>query len=148
MRPRLKPVQPNGITQSGDREYVQYVDEAKLFNGRQFIPGDRWIDGILFPDHLGIGFAERLADLPQFVLQVQTISGKAVIAIRGTASIALPGDAPLLGDWIRAGRFDEIRLARKFDQDLGGCWVIRHQLRHTMIPAAGYNVGIDRIVGT
>lgn len=148
MPPRLRQVEHVAATPSGYPEYAQYVDETKHFNGRLFVPDDEWIAGILYVDYLGIAYTERLADVPQFVKQVESLSGKAIISVRGTASKALPGDPPLLGDWIERGTFDPSRLARKFDQELGGQWEIRYRQKDPNAPEKGYNVEIDRVPGT
>jgi hypothetical protein len=120
----------------------------KAFNGRTFIPADEWIAGILYPDHLSVAFAERLADLPQFVKQVEGLCGKRILSIRGTASKALPGDPALLGDWIERGTFYADRLARKFDQELGGKWEIKYKLKDPKAPQNGYNIEVNRVPGT
>ena len=147
MRPRLKPVELTGFTPSGYYEFAQYVDETKSFNGRLFHPHDEWIAGILYSGYLGIAFTERLADLPQFVLQVTALSGQQITSIRGTASKALPGDQLLLGDWIENGTFDPARLARRFDRELGGVWEIRYGLKNPNTPSGGYFVEINQVQG-
>jgi hypothetical protein len=85
-----------------------------------FVLDDEWIGGIQYPTYFGISFAERIADIPQFVLQVETLAQSRITSIHGTASVALPGDPLLLGDWIKSGTFDKNRLARKFELVLGG----------------------------
>jgi len=144
----LRQAEHAGITPSGYAEYAQYVDEAKTFNGRAFLPNDEWIGGILYADYLGIAFAERVADLPQFVQQVEVLSGIIITSIRGTASKALPGDPLLIGDWIERGTFDPDRLARKFEQALGGKWSIIPTQKDPHAPDKGYNIEINRQKGT
>jgi hypothetical protein len=147
--PRLGPVQPAGTTLSGHPEYTQLVAESKSFRGRQFTTGiDEWTAGVLYPDHLGIGFTERLADVPLFVLGVQQLTGSAIWSVSGTASVAGAGDPPLLGDWIRSGHFQPDRLALRFDQVLGGSWRVVVSWKDANNPASGYWVSIDRVPGT
>lgn len=149
VHPQLRAVEADGTTfPSGYPLYKQLVDEAKTFNGRPFVPGDEWVGGVLYPDHLGIAFTERIADVPQFVRQVEGLSGRKISSIRGTASKALPGDPPLLGDWIEIGTFDADRLTRKFEQELGGKWEIEYNLKNPKVPQNGYNVEIHRVPGT
>lgn len=146
--PRLRPVEEAGTTVSGYAEYSQAIDEPASANGRTLAPGDEWIGGVLYPDHLGVGFAERLADLPHFIRQVEALAGRTITAIRGTASEALPGDPLLLGDWIKAGTFDPARLARRFDAELGGVWTITSAVKDPTAPVAVYEVEIARTPGT
>lgn len=148
--PRLRSIEvdPIGLTMSGYLQFQQFVDESVVFQGRLFTLGvDWWIDAILFPDHLGIGFAERLADLPQFVIGVQRLAGRQVSELRGGASVAGIGDPPLLGDWITNGTFDADRLARRFHDELGGTWIITHRERIPGSPDDGYSVTITRQPG-
>jgi hypothetical protein len=147
--PRLRAVECDGITfPSGYTQYKQLVDEGKIFNGKQFVPDDEWIGGVLYPDHLGIAFTERVADVPQFVKQVEGLSQQKITSIRGTASKALPGDPTLLGDWIEDGTFDADRLTHKFEQELGGKWELKHSLKNPNVPQNGYNVEVNRVPGT
>jgi len=149
--PRLGPVEfdPLGPTMSGYLQFQQFVVEAVVFQGRSFTPGvDWWIDGILFPDHLGIGFAERLADVPQFVSGVQRLTGQQVTEVRGGGSIAALGGPPLLGDWIKSGTFDPDRLVRRFERELGGVWALTFRERNPGSPDDGYLVTIHRQSGT
>jgi hypothetical protein len=146
---RLRAVEHDGVTfPSGYPQYKQLVDEAGSFNGRPFVPGDEWISGVLYPDHLGIAFAERMADVAQFASQVELLAGQPILSIRGIASKALPGDPPLLGDWIEHGVFDVDRLARKFENELGGKWEVRYSAKDPRLPQASYNVEINRVPGT
>lgn len=148
--PRLEAVQPdtNALGTSPYPEFLQRAAETVVFDGRQVIQGVLWTDGVLYPDYLGIGFTERLADVPQFVAGVQQLSGQPVTSVRGTASLAGVGDPPLLGDWIRTGRFQPDRLARRFDSELGGRWDVIVRLKNFRDPAHGYAVEINRRFGT
>ncbi len=149
MTPRLRAVEPDGTTfPSGNPQYKQLVDEARTFNGRSFAPGDEWIGGVLYQDHLGIAVTERVADVPQFAKQVEGLAGKQITSTRGTASKALQGDPPLLGDWIENGTLNANRLARKFEQELGGKWEIKYKLKDPQAPWNGYDVEIDRVPGS
>jgi hypothetical protein len=103
---------------------------------------------VLYPDHLGISFTERLADVPQFVQQVEGLSNRAITVIRGVASEALCGDPPLLGDWIKRGTFDPDRLARRFGLVLGGVWTISYNVKDPNAPVIVYEVEIARAPGT
>jgi hypothetical protein len=89
-----------------------------------------------------------LADIPQFVKQIERISGHKIASVCGTASIALPPDSPLLGDWLENGTFDADRLAGKFEQELGGQWEIKYNLKNPLVPQNGYNIEINRVPGT
>jgi hypothetical protein len=145
----LGPVQLVGTTLSGHPEFSQLVAESKAFNGRSFTAGlDEWTGGVLYPDHLGIAFTERLADVPRFVVEVQQLTGLQITSVRGTASVAASGDPPLLGDWIRRGQFQPNRLAARFDQVLGGRWQVVVSFKDAHNPASGYFVSIDRTQGT
>jgi hypothetical protein len=147
--PRLGPVVLVGQTLSGHDEYSQTVAETKAFQGRPFTARlDEWTGGVLYPDHLGIAFTERLADVPYFVAGVQQLSGREVSCVRGTASVAGVGDPPLLGDWIRTGQFQTDRLARRFEAVLGGSWLVVVSFKDPKHPASGYWVCIDRVPGT
>jgi hypothetical protein len=148
VRPQLKTVEVDGRTfPSGYPQYKQCTDEPGYFNGRWFVEGDEWTSGVLYPDHLGIAFTERLADLPGFVRQVERISGISIDSVRGVASVGLPGDPLLLGDWIFNGTFDSARLARRFQLELGGTWSILWTPRNARDPRLGYNVEIHRVSG-
>lgn len=145
----LDPVQAVGTTLSGHPEFSQLVGESKAFQGRQFIAGrDEWTCGVLYPDHLGIAFTERLADVPLFVAGVELLTGQQIRSVRGTASVAGVGDPPLLGDWIQHGLFQPARLARRFDLVLGGTWQVVVSWKDPSNPANGYWVSIDRFPGT
>jgi hypothetical protein len=145
----LGPVQGVGTTLSGHPEFSQLVAESKVFNGRWFTAGlDEWTAGVLYPDHLGIAFTERLADVPLFASGVEQLTGFTVRSVRGTASIAASGDPPLLGDWILSGVFQPDRLARRFDTSLGGSWQVVVSFKDPRNPASGYWVSIDRLPGT
>lgn len=147
--PRLGPVTLVGQTLSGHLDFVQLVDSTVEFLGRTFVAGvDEWTGGILFADHLGISFAERLADVPEFVAGVQHLTGRVVSSVRGEASLALPVDPPLLGDWIRTGVFDPDRLTVRFDRRLGGRWVARTMPKYPRDPDSVIIVHIDRTPGT
>src|SRR6185312_3642545 len=102
------------------------------------------VGGVLYPDHLGVAFTERVADLPDFVRQVELLAGTSIDSVQGVASIALPGDPPLLGDWLMNGVFDDSRLIKRFKQELGGDWVIACTPRNARVPRLGYNVEIKR----
>ncbi len=146
---RLAPVQAVGVTLSGHPEYSQLVAETRAFHGRQFVAGlDEWTGGVLYPDHLGIAFTERLADVPCFVAGVEALTGQSVWSVRGTASVAGVGDPPLLGDWITTGVFQPDRLARRFEMVLGGRWQVVVSFKDATNPASGYWVSIDRLPGT
>lgn len=145
---RLRPVEDDGATQHGYGQYVQRVDEAVTINGHTLVAGDEWTGGVLYLDHLGIGFTERVADVPQFAQQVEALSGQPVTVIRGVASVALPGDPPLLGDWIASGTFDPPRLARRFDQELGGTWTVTYRVKNPRAITTNYEVEIARTPGT
>jgi len=147
--PRLGPVQQAGVTLSGHPEFTQLVSESKTFQGRHFTGGmDEWTAGVLYPDHLGIAFTERLADVPLFTGGVQQLTARQIPSVRGTASVAGVGDPPLLGDWIRTGQFQPDRLALRFEQVLGGSWRVVVSLKDANNPASGYWVQIERIPGT
>jgi hypothetical protein len=147
--PRLGPVQPAGTTLSGHPEFTQLVSESKTFQGRHFMSGmDEWTAGVLYPDHLGIAFTERLADVPQFVAGVQQLTARSITSVRGTASVAGVGDPPLLGDWLRSGQFQQNRLAARCEQVLGGRWQVVVSFKDANNHASGYWVSIDRIPGT
>lgn len=146
--PRLGPVLLDGTTHSGFPEYVQFVAEDAVFRGQRFRAAvSEWTSGVLYPDHLGIGFTERLADVPAFTVGIETLTGRPVLSIRGSASVAGVGDPPLLGDWIRAGTFDPDRLARRFGRALGGTWVVGVLLKDPKHPASGHVVEINRLAG-
>ena len=145
--PMLGPVEFEGITFPNNLAFRQLVDETKPFRGRSFTAGiDEWTGGVLYPDYLGVSFTERLADVPMFVAGVERIAGGRVGSVRGVASVAGAGDASLLGDWIRSGRFQPERLAARFAEVLGGEWVV------TVFPrSAGgddYNIHFDRLAGS
>jgi hypothetical protein len=147
--PRLGPVQQTGTTLSGHAEFIQLVDETIPFLGRLFVRGvNEWIGGVLYPDYLGIAFTERLADVAAFTRAVQQLSAQPIASVQGTASVAGFGNLPLLGDWIRAGRFQPDRLARRFERELGGTWHVFVLLKHPTNPSAGHEVRINRVVGT
>jgi len=129
---RLMRLAPVVLENDSPRTYPQFcqrLEDAVFFNGREFAAGAEWIGAVLYPTYLGISFAERLADIPEFCRQVAELSGRLIVEVRGKASIALPGDAPLLGDWIEAGRFDRNRLSRRFNDVLGGSWRIEYTSR-------------------
>jgi hypothetical protein len=146
---RLRPVEfdPFGGTLSGDPAFQQLLDEPAFINGRHLSPGDEWTGGILYATHLGISFTERIADLPEFVAGVESLAGVAIDWVTGTASLALPGDPPLLGDWIRSGTFDTVRFGRAFDRVLGGSWQVVVRLHSPGRPQNGYDVDIRRARG-
>ncbi len=147
--PRLGPVELVAVTPSGYLELVQMVAESAVFQSRPFTPGgNQWIDGVLYPDRLGIGFAERLADVPQFVRGAGLLTGRQITFVEGLASITLPGDDPLLGDWIRAGYFQPDRLERRFSRELGGTWDVSWALKNSANSENGYLVTITRVTGT
>ncbi len=143
---RLRPVEfdPFGGTVVPYPSFQQLLDEPAFFNGRYYLPGAEWTGGVLYPTHLGISFAERLADVPEFVAGVEALAGPCVDLVSGTASISLPGDPPLLGDWIVSRQFDPVRLARTFADKLGGIWVVDVRLRSPTDPQNGYDVAIRR----
>ena len=147
-RPRLRPVQVDGRTFSQYPTFVQFVDETCTFNGRVYYPDDEWISAVLFPNDLGIGFAERIADIPSFISEIEVILGFRVERITGVAAQALQGDQPLLGDWIRAGTFDKDRLMRKFEQVLGSKWQVKYNIRNARALIIAYQVEISRVPGT
>jgi hypothetical protein len=147
--PRLGSVQPAGTTLSGHPEFTQLVAESKTFQGRSFSARmDEWTAGVLYPDHLGIAFTERLADVPIFVAGVEQLTAHPITSVRGTASVAEVGDPPLLGDWIRSGQFQPDRLARRFEQVLGGSWQVVVSFKDPNNSASGYFLSIDRTPGT
>lgn len=102
---------------------MQLVGETVEFDDRLFVDGEsEWISGVLYPDHLGIAFTERLADLPQFIREAERLSGRTISRIHGTAAVASSDDRSLLGDWIENGVFQPDRLLRRFRNILGGDW--------------------------
>ena len=147
--PRLGPVELVGHSWSGFADYCQTVAESYIFQGRLFVQDvDIWTDCVLYADHLGIGFAERIADVPLFVQGVQQLTGESITSIKGTASLAGIGESPLLGDWIKYGRFEPLRLARRFEQASRGQWNVVAELKYAKFPISGYIVTIERQAGT
>lgn len=146
---RLRPVEFDQFVATYSRYLVfqQLLDEVAFFNGRHYPTGSEWTGGVLYPTYLGISFAERLADLPEFVAGVELLAGIEVDVVSGTASLALPGDPPLLGDWIRYRRFDPDRLARTFAAKHGGSWVVSTRLKSGSDPLGGYHVEVRRTRG-
>jgi hypothetical protein len=122
--PLLGPVQLDGVSITGDPQFLQTVEEITVSNGKQLDPGDLWVDGTLRADGLLIAWAERIADIPQFVLQIERQTGRAISLIKGTPSVASPGEPPLLGDWIAHGSFDENRFGATLARELGGVWEV------------------------
>ena len=57
-------------------------------------------------------------------------------------------DDDLLGDWIKDGTFDPDRLARRFDQELGGKWAIAIRVKSPNALGTVYEVEIARAPGT
>jgi len=147
---RLRPVEPDpfGGTAAGGPAFLQCVDQAAFINGHHLSAGDEWTGGILYPTYLGISFAERLADVPEFVAAVEALTGVAINLVSGTASLALPGDPPLLGDWIRSGLFDTARYGRAFNRVLGDTWRVVVRWHTPGDPRNGYDVDIRRLRGT
>ena len=142
----MGPVELAEFTDGAHPAYIQYVAETKSFRGRDYDAGSSlWTDGVLYPDHLGIGFTERLADVPMFVAAVEVITEVVIPRVEGTASVAAIGDPPLLGDWIRSGRFQPDRLASRFAETLGGIWAISFSIRDSRAVGVVYNVSIQRL---
>ena len=146
--PMLQPVIFEYFLPSGYAAFVQQVAEDYIFLGRVMLQDDEWTSGVMFPDYLGISYTERLADVPLFVLGVQQLSRNMVVSVQGDASISLPGDPPLLGDWIRSGTFTPNRLLRRFAHVLGGQWTMTIQNKQTRNSVRKHYLIIDRIPGT
>jgi hypothetical protein len=130
---QLSEVTAEGMDSSGNPDFVQKTLDDVNANGQTVPAGSEWTSGRLVDNgdgtaSLNVAWTQHLADLAQFVLGVEQLTGLKVTRIYGVAGEALDAaDPPLFGNWIKqnrpdAPRFDDQKILSRLATLLGGSW--------------------------